>query len=588
MYLVSEAYKTEMNRPVRNITEVEITFGVSNPDAPYASTLLDNGHAFYSNTQSIDLGINVSNTYDTLEHNRFVLSGYGKLLDTDNLVFDGYIGNEICGADGVFVAKPTIEITFSQFFEFGGFTIQFDHTKENYPTEVRIQAFNNTTEVHNILYANNRNRFIAGDTIPECNKLLLTFDKMNVGNRRMRVFEIIYGIIDTLYTKDISKCSFSSDVDVIGNSLPKYSLSFDIFDVENKYDPENPDSLFRFIEQGQSAKFFIKQLLDDGTYEKIPVCNGFTSGGATSSSGGYTKVVSVPCSSVLDLLDFDYDEAIYTGTPRSMWDLANDVMTFAGYSGTLLLDEILKTIYTTIPLPVRPVRECLQLIAQASNCAIFVDRNGQINIKRLVLDTTEYTLDFSKMKEIPASTRTPVLRNIISSYNTLTVDTSSTKLASIDVVAGAGKVYTIEYSTATNISYVLSGVSLIGTPKIYSNKMEIEVYGTGSITVNGYYVKSTKIKVSTKYREIGSDLSIENELIDNETFLETYCDNINEYYLRRNSYSFGTRGYPEIDLLDNTTIQTNYDGYVGGNIVKTDLEFNGALSGSNTVLALKE
>lgn len=586
MYPVTPQYEQDMSAPLRPESTIKIVFGVSDPDAPFASTLTDNGSLYYSNVGSCDLGIDVTKMYETLEHNRFTLDAKNPLALKVNPLYQGYVGNEISDANGNFINKPKITMQFSEFFEFAGLSFNFDSVKNNYPASLTVVAYNNTSLILNKTYSPIDPIFVVPDAIPICNKIEITCNSTNIPHRRFRISEILYGIIDVLYDANISDCSFSTNVDLMSNSLPRYDFKFSIFDIDGKYDPEKPDNLFQYLESGQSVKFLIGQTLTDGSIEWIPISNGFTSGEVEVSNAGFTKNISVSSTSVLDFLDMEYDEGIYYSQGRTFYDLANDVVTFAGYRGTMQIDDYLKTLKTSVPLTGHSVKECLQLIANACNCSISINRSGQICILPIVNRMQNFTFGFEKMTNLPLSKRVPALRDINSSFKSISIDVDVSEIAKLEINSPTLKEVSIKYNPAINVTYSLSGLSVVGTPKIFVNKMVISLSGNGTITLNGNFIQMADVLVSKRYREIGSDLNIFNELIDSESFANSYCDNMANYYQRRSTYEFDNRGYPELDLLDDVVCQTNYVGEINSTIIQNDISFNGTIKGKSKVLSL--
>jgi hypothetical protein len=58
-----------------------------------------------------------------------------------------------------------------------------------------------------------------------------------------------------------------------------------------------------------------------------------------------------------------------------------------------VIDESLKDITTTAPLPVDTLANCLQLIANAGMCVLYQDRNGTLRIEPLKEDVADYKID---------------------------------------------------------------------------------------------------------------------------------------------------------------------------------------------------
>jgi hypothetical protein len=102
-----------------------------------------------------------------------------------------------------------------------------------------------------------------------------------------------------------------------------------------------------------------------------------------------------------DLLEFM--SAIYNDnhdlTSRTLYSLAEKVLIAANLplndDGTVkwVIDESLKSITTTAPLPQDTLANCLQIIANAGECVLYQDRSGTLHIEPLKFDVTDYKID---------------------------------------------------------------------------------------------------------------------------------------------------------------------------------------------------
>ena len=194
MYNISQKCTDALNKPFRDETYVQITFGLVDVDAPSTSTITDNGHLSFSNAEKLDddQSIIVSKTYQTLELNRFLLDGYNVVYDETNDLYQGYVGTVVSDENGEFLTqKPMITIDFSVITEMAGFTMFFDEYLGNYPSEFSLKAYNNSRVVLDKTYNPTSTMYVTPDTIPPCNKIEIVCNKTNVPYRRFRVTKII-------------------------------------------------------------------------------------------------------------------------------------------------------------------------------------------------------------------------------------------------------------------------------------------------------------------------------------------------------------------------------------------------------------
>ena len=57
-----------------------------------------------------------------------------------------------------------------------------------------------------------------------------------------------------------------------------------------------------------------------------------------------------------------------------------------------------------------------------------------------------------------------------------------------------------------------------------------------------------------------------------------------KYVNRRLEYDFDDRGFPEVDVGDNVTINTLYTDYFEADVLSTSLSYNGTISGKTKLL----
>ena len=174
MYVVSEEYREQMNRPVRNPSYVRLTFGITNPNAPGLSTITSNGAESFSNLASLDRGLNVYRPIATLEPHRWLLNGQQSIYDPDNPTYQGFVGNRFSTQTGSYGVRPQLTITFSDYVGFAGLSFRFDSGGNDwYPTRFQILAYNGSTLVYNQTKRPTSEYFVVDDKIPVCNKLVL-------------------------------------------------------------------------------------------------------------------------------------------------------------------------------------------------------------------------------------------------------------------------------------------------------------------------------------------------------------------------------------------------------------------------------
>jgi hypothetical protein len=135
--------------------------------------------------------------------------------------------------------------------------------------------------------------------------------------------------------------------------------------------------------------------LNDGSVEWIK-------GGTFYLSEWYAKQNGMSADfTARDLLEFMsaiYEES-HDLSPRTLYDLAEKVLMAADLplsdNGTAkwIIDDSLKSITTTAPLPRDTLANCLQVIANAGECVLYQDRDGMLRIEPLKFDVSDYAIN---------------------------------------------------------------------------------------------------------------------------------------------------------------------------------------------------
>lgn len=589
MFPITPEYNEETNKPLRGETFIEIRFGISDPDAPNSSTFTGSEQLIYSNTNLLDRGVEVSQTYDTLERNRFYLNGIGVLEPEDDYIYQGFVGDLISDDNGNFSTPQYLEVSFDRKFIFAGLSFVFDETRNDYVSDMTISIYSDNSLVETIDSEPNNYRYVVDRDIPECNKIRFGFNKTSTPHRRIRISSLYFGIVDILTDDKIINSTYKNSIDLISTTLPKQSFSFTIFDVDGKYDPENPDSYFKYIENGQSVAVTLKQNIQDSALFKMPICNVYSFGNITTSKAGLVKQITVPCSSILDFLDNEYNGQTYSSTGITVYDLLTNILNDNDLGGLIELDEYLKDYKTYNIINGKSVKNCIQLLCNMTASSLIITRDGTFKIKRYNdNENTDFAYGFNNILDFPKASVIPQIRNIISSYTKIQLNPDGvTEIENIDIANADNTEFTVNYSACNNPQFTTSsGLTLNQIISKSATQAVLNLTGTGRLTINGIEIQTSRINKTYKFSDIGEDLSISNDLINTELDLDKYIQDMYNYYKNKITYTFSDRGFPEMEVNDKVKFQTNYEGITDGILLETELKFNGAISGGGKVLRL--
>jgi hypothetical protein len=602
MYNVSEAYKEQINKRLRNLSYMRVYLGVIEPDASVFNTMSDNGHSYLSNLQETDAGRVVNKRYLTMEHNKCILDGKGILppeLADPVLEYQGFVSNAISGSDGVFSVPPTITINFSQPFAFVGLTFRFDRIHGTYPTELQITAFNGAAQIYDNTVNPTSYEYWLESDIPDvgqfCTSLVIKFKKTFPRKRRAVLEYIMFGIVKTFTDDTLIKSTWNRNTDLLSTKIPTNSFEFTIMDVAKDYNPDNAQGFWQYIEQRQPVSFEYGYELDDGSTEWISGGHLLTSGEISTDSTSVISKTTFKATSVLNQLTNKYYKGIYSAVPVSLYDLAVDVLEFAQLpllhdgSTPYSVDTALQSISTTVPIPELQINEALQLVSNAGRCILGVDRDGRVVIERMVEIESDFSLGFEQIDRPPSLSKLPSLLTVSSYYTVLEVDNVESMLTSnaVSFVVATECRLTYEPSTAQRIT-VDGTLAIVGTPIYYATSALVTLSGTGTVAVPGKLLKTTKVSVTNVAGETGYDCPIENKLLNSKADATDYVAWIASILTRRNLYTAANRGYPELDVLDLISVDTLFTKDANATVSASTIEYNGALSGSTSYILAEE
>lgn len=406
MQTVSENWKSAHKQTLLNESYVEVSLDVADPDALAAVSsrndgAVDNGAVYISDTLTVVSEVkNNARPYCTLEQNLWVLNGERKAIPVSDYGGSGYVGDVLSNDVCVFEDKvPVITLNFGTIFTnpVPGITITWSPTYGEFADSFVITAYNGNTVVATKEVNGNRSvKSLVMMNIVNYDRITIAVTKWCLPHHRARVEEIFVGV-NKVYSKTaLFSYSHSQSVSPVSTALPKNEISFSVDNVDGEYNPYNEQGLAKYLMDRQEVKARYGLKLNDGTVEWIK-------GGTFYLAEWYAKQNGLTAEfTARDLLEFMSDiceDGEHDLSSRSLYSLAEKVLTAANLplnsdgSVKWIIDESLREIPTTAPLPADTLANCLQLIANAGMCVLYQDRDGILHIEPLKSDVTDYKID---------------------------------------------------------------------------------------------------------------------------------------------------------------------------------------------------
>lgn len=617
---VSGLWLENQQRQLTGEALVEVSYDVSDPNISVERITPENPGVFSEEMYLTDG--KTATPYATLEKNLWLLDGSAKTLpgNLQDKKYSGYTGGCICGENGAFEEKQAVVIEFKDSSEFliPGLTISWGTVFGEYPERFTISAFDNCDEkIGEKTFDNNRSSVsIVEHTALEfelknCKRIVITIEKWNAPFRRARVEGIFLGI-NKVYTKrELMSFSESREVSPLSLNLPKYEVMFSIANLSGEFDPDNERGLSAYMMRRQriTTRFGYKL---DNSIEWIPGGVYYLSEWTAPEKG---VSATFKARDALGLLQNEYFQGTFPSeSGASLYDLAKNVIAAAGLVD-FEIDDSLKNIVTSAPLPVCSAAECLQLIANAACCELYFKRSGTLCIKRAenpyseinINDDISYSRPQTELSKPIKQFDVSVCSYVSDGKNTgegdsgamASADKSKLYAGTLKLAPGENEVV-IKYSeTADDIDilYTENGVLLSESGAgIVADKTQKYAAGcrlvinntsgrerTVEVRIYGIPVKCTeKIIAVDNAQPSGEIKTIKNVLITDDDRAKAVGAAVKGVYGGRKAVSFDWRADPRLDVLE---LVTTPGSARGGDVQKkvlitsSSLSFNGAFKG---------
>lgn len=589
MQNVSDAWKAVQKQQLVNESYVEISFDIADPDALADATSKDNGAIYIANTGQIVSEVDKDIVpYGTLEENLWLLDGSRRFIPESNYGDNGYIGDLLSNEDGGFDKTPLIDITFTKVHEpvIPGITISWGTVYNEYAEVFKVTAYNGSTIVAERKIESNASVKSAVEfDIENYDHIRIEILKWCLPHHRPRIAEIFVGVNKVYGKTDITRYEQEQNVDPIGATTPTNKVSFSIDNSSNIYDPNNATGLSKYLMERQEMRVQYGLKLNDGTIEYIPAGVFYLSEWEAPQNG---IEASFTARDLLEFMQKTYTKGLYKSTGATLYDLAINVLTEANLplnddgSKKWVVSDTLKSITTTAPLPLKPLAECLQYIAQAGCCVIYCDRAGVLHIEPISTAEQDYALTpFNLLSRPEISLQKPLMAVSTKVYNYF-ADETGKELFSGKVTINSTKDVTVTYSqSATNAVATVTGGTLVSAI-YYTNTCYLRITGGGEVTISviGDLLKNSDSDYVVDAGESGETQTVDNPLITSTTIAAKVSAWVKEWLNHRKIMTMdGWRADPRLDATDIITAENKF-GTESVRMTSVKYSFTGAFRGT--------
>ena len=544
MQSVSAAYKSGMKSPLRNRGYISVEFGIFNDTLQSQAEFSHpaDTYAFYSNDTRVFSDGSDDFVYATLENNFFKADGSQRFLPPQNsripLQNSGVVSQELVDDGNVIFT-----INFPQTTWYG-LTIDFG---ENYPVDFDIIYGNQTYQVR----GNDNSEYVADLSFTNISQIKLKFWEMRESGNRARIYSIQFGIGYTFGNDDIMDSTFHQSVSPISEYIPQYDFMVVLKNYDHYFDVDNPNSVINFFSADNKVSVKYGLELDDGTIEWVNgyklLCNEWESDDQTAT---------IRCVDILRRLDMDYAGTAFYASGTSYGELAEILAYDIAGLETCEIPESMYERTTTLPLPHGTVRELLQMVANACECVLMLDREGNLAFKEISTTVTPgFRMEQTDMLSYPKAIRNEPVKEVVVSYQRwrqLIVDEQCVASDTITVESGTYRTFYFSEpffglrATVNGSSYSIANFGDYYVTLYFASGGEkaVEVFG------KPYAVTQQQFHYEVSGVSEGRTVYWDNPLIDNRYDAVLLAVWLSRYYNSDIEYDYDTRGNPEIDACD--------------------------------------
>lgn len=338
MQYTTQEYRDEMRLPLRGKSYIYAYLGLINSDAQQNASITSS----FSGDES-------------------------QLYDNISSAYQGVTSTE---ADG------SITFTFGDYYELNiaGLTMVFT----TIPSSITVT---NGEKTETFVVDNAEYSFDDGFT--NCHYI-----KITPSSGKLALKSILFGIGLQFTNRQIMSSTRENSVSHISSDLPKKSFTLVVDNRNHMFNKDNPYGYAKFIQEQQEVKYDYARDLVSGSLYRI---KGGTVLIKNWSSDDYQAKFT--CVGRIDYLEGTYKKGRFYENGISAYDLAELVFADAGFTH-YKLDDSMKRVQIFNPLPIVEYREALKMIANASRCTLYEDRDGDICISNANRPSFIYDAEF--------------------------------------------------------------------------------------------------------------------------------------------------------------------------------------------------
>lgn len=376
MQNVTDEYKRDIKKPLRNKGYISVSFGLVNQKAQTSAKVVGGEYDYYSSNTSIFDTNQGDKSYARLDNNYISIDGSQFFLprNSKNLKFkSGLVSLKNVNGNNVYVLMKIGKVR----MDIKGLTLDFG---KNIPSDFTITT-NNNTVIH--VRDNDKRKYYTEEVFTNCNEIKIQFNKMVNVDSRATLLSVKFGYGLMYNNDDVLSSELKTSISAIGASVPQIDFTLKLDNHSHYFNVDNPNSAINYLETGQPLDLWYGYELDNGGVEWVQMNHLLCSSWESDDTSA-----TITCEDVLRGMNTLYFKGVIPANSVSYYDLAEMVLEDAGIS-EYEIDPYLKGIYTKNPIPKVTHKEALQIIANATRSVLTQNRQGKIVIEASFIPAIE-------------------------------------------------------------------------------------------------------------------------------------------------------------------------------------------------------
>ena len=294
MLKVTDGYREAITAERRRM-RLQAMLDLVSPDIVYGDVTAPAATAYSRAAQIHDKDIHGPARLATLEHNRWCLDGsWGLAPDTAAEIPEdtelGYSSQGLSGEGGSFAAAQALQLDFTGVSRLQTASIHFSELPgDGVAEDFTVEILDGSSVLHSEAITGNGERVVVldGFDVASPTAIRVNVSKWAMPQRRIRVIEIVPGLLEEWGNDEVAGLDLTQQVDVSCCSLPYGTAILTIDNASRRFEPRSKDGIFESIEERQGIPVRLGPVLPDGSaeFKQLGIFYQYSGGWRTGDNG---------------------------------------------------------------------------------------------------------------------------------------------------------------------------------------------------------------------------------------------------------------------------------------------------------------